>query len=86
MTYQEAVNYIDEFRKDLEFDKKEGIDFLVFIAPTDPEQHEELSRNFVLNHYNPNVILPYASSDVCVMRVARKYLNQGAFIYEVLKG
>ena len=85
MTYQDAVNYIDEFGEDLEYDKKEKIDFLVFIAPTDPKQYEEFTRDFVLNHYNPSVILPYASSDVCVMRVARKYLNQGAFVYEVLK-
>ena len=85
MTYKEAVDYINEFGKDLEYDKREKIDFIVFIAPTDSKQYEEFTRSFVLNHYNPNVILPYANNDVCVMRVAKKYLNQGAFVYEVLK-
>lgn len=73
MTYKEAVDYINELGKDLEYDKKEGIGFLVFIAPTDAKQYEEFSRNFILNHYNSNVILPYINSDVCVMRVAKKY-------------
>ena len=85
MTYQEAVNYNDEFGKDLEYDKKKNIDFIVFIAPTDPKRYEDFTRNFVLNHYNPNVIFPYANSDVCFMRVAKKYLNHGAFVYEVIK-
>lgn len=85
MTYHEAVGYIDEYGKDLEYDKKEKMDFIVFIAPMDPKQYEEFTRSFVLNHYNPSAILPYANGDVCVMRVAKKYLNQGAFVYEVIK-
>lgn len=84
MTYQEAVSFVELHGEERAHDVKEKIEFLVFIAPTDAKLYEEFSRSFVLNHYNPNVILPYVNEDVCVMRVAKKFLNEGAFVYEVV--
>lgn len=83
MTYQEAVDYINQYGRELEYDKKEKLEFLVFIAPTDPNHHEEFLEIFKLNYFNPNVIAPYINEDVCVMRVAKKYLSQ-AFIFEFI--
>lgn len=84
MTYQEAVDYINQYGKELEYDKQEKEEFLVFIAPTEPKLYDEFSRKYVLNYYDPSVILPYVNEDVRIMRVVKKGLKVGAFLYEVI--
>lgn len=84
MTYQAAVEYIDHHISELEYDKQDKMEYIVFIAPTNPKHYEEFNRLFVLNNYNPNVILPYVNEDVCVMRVAKKYLASGVFLYKII--
>lgn len=84
MKYEEAVEYINEHGKELEFDKELQEEFLVFIAPTDPKHYEEFERNYVLNYYNPLVIQPFCNEDVCVMRVMKKGLPQRAFIQDIV--
>lgn len=37
MTYQAAVDYIDQHISELEYDKQEKLEYIVFIAPTDPK-------------------------------------------------
>ena len=84
MKYQEAVEYINQHGKELEYDQKEKEEFLVFIAPTDPKHYEEFSRNYVLNYYDSDAILPYVNEDVRVMRVVKKGLKAGVFLYEII--
>ena len=84
MKYQDAVNYINQNGKDLEYDKQENLDFLVFIAPTDPKSYEVFLRNFARNHFDTNTALAYTNEDVCVMRVAKEYLRERAFLYDVI--
>ena len=84
MTYTAAVEYINQNGKELECDKQKGTEFFVFIAPTNPKQYEEFCRNYVLNYYNPNAILPYVNEDVRVMRVEKEGLKMGAFLYEII--
>jgi len=84
MIYKDAVEYINQHGMELEYDKQKEVEFLVFIAPTNPKQYEAFCRNFVLNYYNPNAILPYVNEDVRVMRVAKEGLKKGAFLYEVI--
>lgn len=84
MTYQEAVDYINQHGKELEYDKQKEAEFFVFIAPTSPNLYEAFCRNYVLNYYNPKAILPYVNEDVRVMRVAKEGLKMGAFLYEII--
>lgn len=42
MTYKDAVDYINKHGKELSHDKENG-ECIVYIAPTDPVQEEELN-------------------------------------------
>ena len=84
MKYEEAVENIKDKGKELEFDKELHKEFLVFIAPTDLKHYEEFERNFVFNHYNPLMILPYCNEAVCVMCVVKKGLTQRTFIRDIV--
>ena len=81
MTYQEAVDYINEHGKELSFDEKKT-EYIVYIAPTDPKQLEKFNRHFFLNNFNPDVIQLFKNQDVCVMRGYKKGEPQEEFYFE----
>ena len=81
MTYQEAVDYIDKYGKEMSFEEEKG-EYIVYIAPSDLSQLEKFNRYFFLNNFDPEIIQSFKNQDVCVMRGYKKKEPQNAFYYE----
>lgn len=84
MTYQHALEYIYEHSNELIYDASENIEYILFIAPTNSDHFEIFKRQLVLSNFDPDVALGYSNEDVCVIKVVKKGLAQGAFVFGVV--
>ena len=81
MTYQEAVDYINNHVKELTIDKEKG-ECIVYIAPSDPKQLEDFNTLFVMDNFNPDVIRSFIDQDLCVMRGFKSEIPGEVLVYE----